>query len=115
MTHPSKVKGDRAERELVAQLVDLGIPVRRALGAGRLLDEGDLEGLCPWIGQAKNFASVAEGIRQGLAGAAVQAANATTRLQRPHYPVAFVRRPGAHWVACMDLPTFAFAWRETTS
>lgn len=49
MTNPSKDKGDRAERELAALLTDqLGIPMRRKLGAGRTDDTGDIDGLPGW-------------------------------------------------------------------
>lgn len=42
MTSPSKRRGDQAERELAKILSDeLGVRVRRKLGAGRRDDEGD--------------------------------------------------------------------------
>lgn len=55
MTH-RKHKGDRAEREAAALLTSLlGRPVRRRLGAGRLDDIGDMDGVpghviqvCSW-------------------------------------------------------------------
>lgn len=46
MSHPSKVKGDRAEREVVALLRALGFPhAERAYGAGRDDDRGDIDGI----------------------------------------------------------------------
>lgn len=49
MTSSSKRKGDSAEREVGALLSDqLGVTVRRKLGAGRMDDEGDLDGLADW-------------------------------------------------------------------
>lgn len=56
MTHPNKVKGDRAEREAAAIIAGLlGFPARRKLGAGRADDTGDIDGIpatvvqvCDW-------------------------------------------------------------------
>jgi len=46
VTHPSKRKGDRAELEVQGYLCDeLGYPARRALGAGRKDDIGDITGI----------------------------------------------------------------------
>jgi len=46
MTGPAKRKGDRAELEVQAMLRDhLGVPARRALGAGRRDDVGDVVGV----------------------------------------------------------------------
>jgi hypothetical protein len=46
LTGASKRRGDEAEREAAALLADLlGYPIRRKLGAGRLDDVGDLDGL----------------------------------------------------------------------
>ena len=46
MTHPSKRKGDSAELEVQAMLrEELGVPARRALGAGRKDDCGDIDGV----------------------------------------------------------------------
>ena len=46
MANAQKGRGDRAERE-AAELLSLllGLPIRRKLGAGRLDDQGDLDGL----------------------------------------------------------------------
>jgi hypothetical protein len=44
--HPSKRKGDAAEREAVELLHDMfGFHVKRELGAGRLEDAGDIAGM----------------------------------------------------------------------
>lgn len=46
MANPAKRKGDAAEREVAALIQELtGDPARRKLGAGRLDDEGDIDGV----------------------------------------------------------------------
>jgi hypothetical protein len=46
MANRAKRKGDRAELEVQALLRDLlGVPARRKLGAGRLDDIGDIDGV----------------------------------------------------------------------
>ena len=49
MTGAAKAKGDHAEREFCAKTSDLlGVELRRKLGAGRLDDVGDVDGLPNW-------------------------------------------------------------------
>lgn len=46
MANPQKRKGDNAEREVAGLIADLtGAPARRKLGAGRLDDQGDIDGV----------------------------------------------------------------------
>lgn len=109
MTSPSKRKGDKAELELARLLSDrLGINIRRKLGAGRIDDEGDLEGLSDWTIEAKNYANIADGINEGLKDLEREQANAGTI-----YGVCFVRRRGGRWIAVMDLDQIATVMRET--
>lgn len=109
MPHPSKRKGDAAEREVAHQLSDrLGIKVERKLGAGRAEDTGDLYGLGPdWTAEVKHFANVTTAINKGLKDLEREQANAGTP-----FGVCFVRRPGGRWIAVMDLDQFCSVYRE---
>lgn len=109
MPSASKTKGDRAEREAAALLADeLGLPVRRKLGAGRLDDEGDLEGLPGWTLEVKNRpGDVLRALREGLADAEREQANAGTL-----FGAALVRRPGGRWFVAMTVAQFATVVRE---
>lgn len=109
MTNPSKDKGDKAERELAKLLTDqLGIPMRRKLGAGRTDDTGDLDGLPGWTMECKNHRVIANAINEGLADSVREQANAGT----PH-GVAFIRRPGGRWFAAMTIEQWCAVARET--
>lgn len=111
MAHPSKAKGDRAELELARLLSDeLGIPVKRMLGAGRAEDVGDLHGLAGWTVETKNYADLASGINEGLKDLDREQVNAGTP-----FGVVFVRRRGGRWLAVMDLPRFCSVYRETAA
>lgn len=77
MTSPAKRKGD--ERELMAARVlsDLtGYPVRRALGAGRLDDCGDMVGIPDTVIQVADWKDVLRAIWEKPFGAEQQRANA---------------------------------------
>lgn len=109
MTNPSKNKGDRSEREIAAILADqLGIPMRRKLGAGRQDDTGDLEGLPLWTCEVKNYRSIVDGLNAGLHDSVREQVNAGTP-----YGVAFIRRPGGRWFAAMTIEQFCAVARET--
>jgi Holliday junction resolvase len=111
MSHPSKRKGDAAERELATLLADrLGIDCRRMLGAGRADDIGDLHGLDNWTAEVKNYANLAVGINEGLTDLEREQANAGTT-----FGVCFVRRRGGRWIAVMDLDAWCAVYRETTA
>lgn len=65
MTNSSKAKGDRAELEVQQILRDLlGVPARRALGAGRLDDVGDIDGVPFTVIQVANWRDVAAAVRE---------------------------------------------------
>ncbi len=111
MSHPSKRKGDAAERELATLLADrLGIDCRRMLGAGRADDVGDLHGLDDWTAEVKNYANLADGINAGLTDLEREQANAGTA-----FGVCVVRRRGGRWIAVMDLDQWCAVYRETTA
>jgi len=109
VTNPQKRKGDAAELEIARRLgAELGVTVRRKLGAGRSDDTGDLEGLPDVTIEVKNYRDVARAIREGLADCEREQANAGTT-----HGVTFVRRPGGHWVAAMTVEQWCTLYRET--
>jgi hypothetical protein len=77
MANARKGRGDRAEREAAALLtLLLGLPIRRKLGAGRLDDQGDLEGLSDVVLQVADWSDVARAAREKPDGAERQRRNA---------------------------------------
>ena len=87
----NKAKGTKWETDLVRSLSAFfrgrsGLAPRRVAQEG-FLDTGDLHGLSPFVGQAKNWASWQDAIREGLDGAEVQRLRAGES-----YGVAFVKR-----------------------
>jgi hypothetical protein len=105
----NKRKGTAWESALVAALSGLfrgryGLAPRRVAQEG-YLDTGDLHGIEPFVGQAKNWRSWEDAIREGLDGAEAQA----RRAGQP-FGVAFVKRvrrsTGAGY-AVMTVATFA--------
>lgn len=109
MPHPSKAKGDRAEREAAALLADeLGLPVRRKLGAGRHDDHGDLEGLPNLTLEVKNQRDIAGAVRDGLNDSQREQRNAGT-----DFGAAMIRRPGGRWFIAMTPEQFATLYRES--
>lgn len=111
MANRSKAKGDRAEIEVQGLLRDLlGVPARRALGAGRLDDVGDIHGVPDTVIQVVNRADMARGIREKLPESERQRENAGAT-----FAASFVRRPGGGYVVCMTPEQFACLWREATA
>ncbi|MFD6638348.1 hypothetical protein ACFWDN_21305 [Micromonospora chalcea] len=82
----NKAKGTRWETALVRLFRAAGIRAYRPAQEG-FRDTGDLHGLDPFTGQAKDWASWQAAIREGLDGAEAQRVNA-----RMDYGVAFVKR-----------------------
>jgi hypothetical protein len=108
MTSPAKRKGDAAELEIARLLaLELGLPVRRKLGAGRADDAGDLDGLPSVCAQVKNFRDVTRGINEAMNDLPTQ-----QRHSGAQHAVAFIRRPGGRWVAVMDLAGWCGLYRE---
>lgn len=108
MTTTAKRKGDAAERELALILSDqLGMTIRRKLGAGRMDDEGDLDGLPGVTVECKNLRDIARGVREGVEDCVREQANAGTP-----YGVAFIRRPGGRWVAVQTIEQWSAMFRE---
>lgn len=100
----NKAKGTAWETDLVKFFRERGIPARRVAQEG-FKDTGDLHGLSPFIGQAKNYKSWEEAIRLGLDGAERQKVHAGEP-----YGVAFVKRIRkgvGQGYAVMTVETFA--------
>lgn len=109
MANAAKRKGTSYESAVVKLLQEHGIPARRVAQTGAL-DVGDIHGIDPFVGQCKAYRDLTAALRDGVAGANVQA----TRAGQP-YGVAFVKRPGkpiADGYAVMDVATFARLLRE---
>ena len=101
MTTSAQGKGDRGERDLVAQLRALGlVDADRAYGAGRFDDRGDVDGLPGIVGQCKWYADGWRAVREAVDGA--QACVEVQRLDA--WPVGFVRYPRKpRWLWVMTL------------
>lgn len=100
----AKSKGTKWETDLVKYLSGYGFPARRVAQEG-FNDSGDIHGLSPFIGQAKNWKSWEAAIREGLDGAERQKVNAGEP-----YGVAFVKRARkgtGDGYAVMTVQTFA--------
>lgn len=100
----AKAKGTRWETALVNFLRSVGIAAYRPAQEG-FRDVGDLHGLAPFIGQAKDYRSWQDAIREGLDGAEKQKRHAG----QP-YGVAFVkraRRPAGAAYAVTTVATWA--------
>lgn len=90
MTNRARAKGvSQWESPLRDFFRSCGIPAYRATQEGRY-DVGDLHGLDPFIGQAKNWADTTAALRVGTDGAELQAKNAGR-----DYGVNFVKRARA--------------------
>lgn len=111
MSHPSKTKGDAAEREAAQLLADLtGHPVRRKLGAGRQDDQGDLDGLPDCTIQVANYRDITRAVNEKLAECPVQQERAGTT-----FGASMIRRPGGRWFVALTLEQFAALYREATA
>lgn len=108
MSHPSKVKGDRAELEVQALLSDLlGVPARRMLGAGRLDDIGDIHGVPDTTIQVANRKDVAAAVRQKPLECEQQQARARTT-----HGATFIRLRGGDYRVVLTARQWATMWRE---
>ncbi len=109
VTSPSKRRGDSAEREVEHLLQDeLGLPVRRALGAGRKDDIGDISGIPDTCIQVVAYKDIARAIREKLPEVEQQRQRAGAT-----YSAVFARRRGGEWVVVMTPEMFCSLIRET--
>jgi hypothetical protein len=109
LTNRSKDKGDRAELEVQGWLRDhLGVPARRALGAGRLDDVGDIHGVPDTAIQVANWSDLNRAIREKLPELERQQANAGAT-----FAAMFCRRRGGSYVVVLTPEQWATYWRES--
>lgn len=109
MPNPNKRKSDISELEVAALMRDhLGVPARRAFGAGRGLDEGDIVGVPYTAIQVVNSKHVADAVRNKPLQAEQQRLNA-------HQPFAatFVRLRGGEYRVVMTVEQWCAMYRET--
>ena len=111
MSNPQKRKGDRAELEVQAMFQDqLGVPARRALGAGRKDDIGDIHGVPNTCIQVANYASLDRAVREKLSAVERQQVNGGM-----DFGALFCRRRGGQFVVVMTPAMFFALWREATA
>ena len=103
MANPQKAKGDRAELEAAETLTSLlGVPIRRKLGAGRIDDTGDLDGIPGHVVQIANWADTAAAARVKPKEAEQQRINA-----QADHAATLVRFRGGSWRVVLTLEQWA--------
>lgn len=109
MTGASKRKGDRAELEIERIIAsELGLlGIRRAFGAGRADDMGDITGVPNTVVQVANWSDALRAVRQKPLDAEHQRERADAL-----FATAFVRLRGGVWRACLTPQQWATLWRE---
>jgi hypothetical protein len=109
MTKPGpKAKGDRAELEVQTLVRDhLGVFARRALGAGRQDDVGDIWGVPNTCIQVANYQDLARAVREKLPTLERQQQNAGA-----DFGALFCRRRGGSYVVVMTPEQWFAMWRE---
>jgi hypothetical protein len=110
--HPSKAKGNAAEREAAALIHELlGFPVKRRYNLGSHEDIGDLIGLPDTVVQVVSRSTdvVAVGLVRKPIEAEVQAHHAGAT-----FAATFVRIRGGTWRVVLTPEQFACYWREAT-
>jgi hypothetical protein len=104
VTHSSKRKGDSAELEVQGMIrEELGVPARRALGAGRKDDKGDIEGVPDTAIQVTNRKDLSGAVTEKLPALEQQMLNAGAT-----HGALFCRRRGGKWIVVMT-PEMWFA------
>jgi hypothetical protein len=108
MANPQKARGDRAELEVQALFRDhLGVFARRALGAGRKDDVGDIHGVPNTVIQVANYQDLARAVREKLPTLEQQQANAGA-----DFAGLFCRRRGGSFVVVQSPAMWFQMWRE---
>jgi hypothetical protein len=112
MANSSKKKGDRAELEVQGLLRDLlGVPARRALGAGRKDDVGDIHGVPLTVIQVVNKPSdTLRAVREKPLECERQ-----RRLAGEPFCATFVRLKGGTYRVVMTPEQFATWYREAAA
>jgi hypothetical protein len=107
--HPSKRKGDKAELEVQGIIRDLlGLPARRKLGAGRLDDMGDIDGVPNTCIQVVSYSDIVRAIGEKVPECVEQQARMGAL-----FGATFVRRPGGRYVVVMTPEQWATYARES--
>jgi hypothetical protein len=108
VTNTAKNKGDRAELEVQALLRDLlGVPARRKLGAGRMDDMGDIDGVPDTCIAVASYKDIARALREKVDPCVVQ-----QQRMGALFGATFIRRPGGRYLVAMTPEQFAAIWRE---
>jgi ribosomal protein L19E len=108
VTNPRKRKGDAAELEVQGILRDqLGYPARRALGAGRKDDMGDITGIPDTVVQVAAWADLDRAVREKLPELERQQATAAAS-----FAGLFVRRRGGRFVVVLTVDQWCTLIRE---
>jgi hypothetical protein len=108
VTNSAKRKGDKAELEVQGILRDLlGVPARRKLGAGRLDDMGDIDGVPNTCIQVAAYKDITRAINEKL-----PLCEAQQERMGCDFGATFVRRPGGRYAVVMTPEQFAALWRE---
>ena len=107
MAHPSKRRGDRAELEVQGLFRDQIGSGRRALGAGRKDDIGDITGLPQLTVQVVNWKDVAKAVRQKPEECVEQQQRAGT-----DFGATFVRLRGGEYRVVLTPEQFFALYRE---
>jgi hypothetical protein len=108
VTSPSKRKGDRAELEVQGIIRDLlGVPARRALGAGRKDDKGDIDNVPNTAVQVCDWRDLAAAVREKPIEVEIQQAHAGAL-----FAASFVRLRGGAYRVVLTPEQWACYWRE---
>jgi hypothetical protein len=107
MTGSAKRKGDRAELEVQGLLREEGFDARRALGAGRADDMGDIHGIPGTCIQVAAWNDLSRAVREKLPALERQMQNS-----KSDWGGLFVRRPGGSYVVVMTPGMWTAMLRE---
>ena len=110
MTHPSKRKGDSAELEVQAIFRDEIGSGRRALGAGRKDDIGDITGIPDLTVQVANYKDVAQAVRHKPVECETQRIRGGTA-----FAATFVRLRGGDYRVVLTVDQFLRLYREAAA
>lgn len=108
MANPQKRRGDASEREVAAILSDqLGLNAKRALGAGRREDTGDIFGLPDTVIQCAAYKDLARAVNEKLPALERQMVNAGAT-----HGAVFLRRRGGAYIVVTTPEVWCRLWRD---
>lgn len=108
MANTAKRKGDRTELEVQSLIQNLtGWPARRKLGAGRMDDMGDIDGVPDTTVQVVNYRDISRALAEKVPQSQEQQARAGTT-----FGCTFVRRPRGGFYVVMTPEQWATYARE---